>query len=77
MPIRQTSDAVSLIIKDCHRSEDDAKRIYHQLAEKRQRDFKLDSGTTVHLSEEQLGEFAERFSSEVESVYWESKRLKH
>jgi len=77
MQAREASDPVSLIIKVCFRSEDEAKRIYHLLAEERQHQFQLESGTTVHLSDAQLGEFAERFSTEVEPAYWESKRLKH
>lgn len=77
MRTRKTSDPVSLIIKDCHQSEDSAQRIYHLLAEERQHDFTLEDGTTLHLSDQQLGEFAERFSAEVEPTFWESKRLKH
>lgn len=72
----QTSDPVSLIIKACHQSEEEAKRIYHALAEKRERKIELKSGRTFRLAEKQLGEFVERFSAEVEPAYWESKRLK-
>ncbi len=74
---RETLDPVSLIIKACHKSEDEAKRIYHQIAEQHQGSLKLDNKMTVHLSEKQVGEFVERYSSEVEPTYWESKRLKH
>jgi len=70
-------DPVSLIIKKCHQSEDEANRIYHLLAEKHQRQVTLEDKTVVQLNDEQLGEFAERFSSEVEPTYWVSKRLKH
>lgn len=73
---QQISDPVSLIIKACHEGEDEANRIYHLLAEERRHDFMLDSQTVVHLSDEQLGEFAERFSSEVEPTYWVSRRYK-
>ena len=77
MQNREISDPVSLIIKACHRSEDKAHRIYHMLAEERQHDFTLENGRIIHLSDEQLGEFTERFSSEVEPTFWISRRLKH
>lgn len=77
MQTHETSDPVSLIIKACHQSEEAAKRIYHLLAEEHQEHFRLANGTIIHLSTEQLGEFAERFSAEVEPTYWESKRAKH
>ena len=73
----ERSDPVSLIIKACRRNEDEAKRIYHLLAEKRQHQLELDNQTSVVLTEEQLGDFTKRFSSEIEPLYWESKRLKH
>lgn len=77
MQSQKLSDPVSIIIKACHKSESDAKHIYHQLAEEHNHDFKLASGTTLHLSDEQIAEFARRYSSEVEPTYWQSKRLKH
>jgi hypothetical protein len=77
MQNREISDPVSLIIKDCHQSEEEANRIFHQLAEKRQHDYTLRNGTRVHLNNQQLEEFAARFSSEVEPTYWVSRRLKH
>jgi hypothetical protein len=73
---KEISDPVSLIIKQCHQGEAEAKRIYHLLAEERQQRMNLDKGTVVHLTDEQLGEFVERFSAEVEPTYWVSKRLK-
>jgi hypothetical protein len=76
MQNREISDPVSLIIKDCHQSEEDANRIFHQLAEERQHHYTLGNGKRVHLSNQQLEEFAARFSSEVEPTYWVSRRLK-
>jgi len=73
---QEISDPVSLIIKACHQGEDEANRIYHLLAEERQHDFILGNHAVVHLNDEQLGEFAERFSSEVEPTYWVSRRFK-
>lgn len=70
------SDPVSLIIKACHNGEGEAMRIYHQIAEERQRRIVLDGQTELQLTEKQLGEFAARFSSEVEPEYWVSKRRK-
>jgi len=77
MRLHETSDPVSLIIKACHKNEAEANRIYHLLAEERQHHITLDRETTIHLSNEQIGDFVERFSSEVEPEYWVSKRLKH
>lgn len=77
MQSQEISDPVSLILKACLESENDAKRIFHQLAEEHIHSYKLDDGTTLHLSDEQIGEFAVRYSSEVEPTYWVSKRLKH
>ena len=77
MKSHESSDPVSMIIKACRKNEDEAKRIYHLLAEERQHHLKLDNETSVVLSEEQLGDFTQRFSSEIEPIYWESKRLKH
>lgn len=70
------SDPVSVIIKACHRGEDEAKRLYHLIAEMRQHHIVLDAETELMLNDQQLGEFAKRFSSEVEPEYWVSKRLK-
>lgn len=77
MPTQETSDPVSLVIKACRRSEEEAQRIYQFLAEERHTQIELKDGESVQLTEAQLGEFAQRFSAEVEPLYWESKRLKH
>lgn len=77
MQSKEISDPVSLIIKACHKSESDAEKIYHHLAEEHNHDFTLANGTTLHLSDDQIGEFARRYSAEVEPTYWQSKRLKH
>lgn len=76
MQSQAIADPVSLVIKACYRGEEEANRIYHLLAEERRHDFKVDEQTVVQLSDEQLGEFAERFSSEVEPTYWVSRRYK-
>jgi hypothetical protein len=76
MQSKTVSDPVSLIIKACYRGEEEAHRIYHLLAEERRHKFTLDEQTVLQLSDEQLGEFAQRFSSEVEPAYWVSRRLK-
>ena len=73
----QEIDPVTMVIKACHRGEAEAQRIFHQLAEKGERRITLDRDTTLHLNEAQVGEFVERFSSEVEPEFWVSKRLKH
>lgn len=70
------SDPVSRIIKACHRNEREAQRIFHLIAEERHHHLVLDDQTEVFLSERQMGEFAERFSTEVEPEYWVSRRRK-
>ena len=77
METRTSSDPVSMIIKACHRGEAEAQRIYHLIAEERRHRIVLDDNTHLFLSDRQIGEFAARFSSEVEPEYWVSKRLKH
>ena len=77
MASQAISDPVSLIILACHQGEEQAKRIYHLIAEKRQHHIVLDDQTKLFLDDQQLGEFAERYSSEVEPEYWISRRLKH
>lgn len=76
MTSQNVSDPVSLILKDCLQNEQEANRIYHLIAEERQHQFTLADNTVLQLSDQQLGEFAKRFSSEVEPTYWVSKRLK-
>jgi hypothetical protein len=76
MQPQTVSDPVSLVIKACHQGEDEANRIYHLLAEEHRHDLTLGDRTTVRLNDEQLGEFVERFSSEVQPTFWESKRRK-
>ena len=76
MQTRQADfDPVSRVIRECHRGEDIATRIYHQIAEEHRRSIVLD-GAPVELNEAQAGDFVQRFSSEVEPEYWHSKRRK-
>ena len=70
------ADPVSRVIKQCHQGEQEANRIYHLIAEKRQHHILLGDNTELELSDEQIGEFVARFSAEVEPEYWHSKRLK-
>lgn len=70
------ADPVSRVIKACHRNEREAQRIFHLIAEERHHHLVLDDRSEVYLSDRQIGEFAERFSTEVEPEYWVSKRRK-
>jgi hypothetical protein len=76
MDARTTTDPVTLLIHQCHRDPDEAERLYHLVAEKRVRRIDLTDGH-IELTEKQIGEFVSRFSSEVETALWQSKRLKH
>ena len=69
-------DPVTRVIKECLRGEERANRIYHLIAEEHRRHIVLGEDT-IQLDEAQAGEFVQRFSSEVEPEYWQSKRLKH
>lgn len=68
-------DPVSRVIRECHRGEDIATALYHQIAEEHRRSITLD-GAPVELDEAQANDFVQRFSSEVEPEYWRSKRRK-
>lgn len=69
-------DPVTRVIKYCHGDFSEAQRIYHLLAEEKNHAIDLPDGK-VKLTDEQLGEFVERYSSEVEPEIWRSKRWKY
>jgi len=64
-------DCVSHLIGQCLRSKRDAEWIYDVLVSRNLKKVDLITGS-VHLSPEQLAEFVERFSAEVEPTLWES-----
>lgn len=66
-------DPVDRIIKECHRGELEANHIYHMIAEEHQQHICLDDNTEIDLDELQVGEFVQRFSSEVAPEFWVSK----
>ncbi len=76
MPRESTTDPVTRIIKECHKGEQEANRIFNLIVERRLSHLLLEDNTELELNEEQIGEFAQRFSSEVEPEYWHSKRRK-
>jgi hypothetical protein len=76
MRIESNVDPVSRIIKECHRGEDVANRIFQTITQEHQHRIFLADNTELELNEEQVGEFVARFSSEVEPQYWHSKRRK-
>lgn len=72
---RYAEDVVTHVIKYCLEDKDFAEKAIADVAAKKQRTLQLPDGD-VTLSEEQAGEFVERFSAEVEPAFWESKRRK-
>ncbi len=76
MDARYTDDPVTMLIHQCHKDADEAERLYRLVAEKKTRHLDLDGGH-IDLTDAQIGEFVSRFSAEVETALWQSKRLKH
>lgn len=72
---RYENDVVTHVIKFCIADKGFAKETFDLIAATKARSIDLPDGR-VTLSEEEAGEFVERFSAEVEPTLWESKRLK-
>jgi hypothetical protein len=68
-------DVVSRVIKYCIADPLFAEKTFVSVTSGQQSSVKLPDGE-VHLSDEEIGEFAVRYSSEVEPTIWESKRRK-
>jgi hypothetical protein len=68
-------DTVTQIIKECHTSKETAEKIFKAIASDKKRTLTL-GNAKIKISDEEAGEFVERFSSEVEPTLWESKRRK-
>lgn len=66
-------DPVDRILKECHQGEEKANWIYHMIAEEHMQHICLDDSLEIDLDEMQVGEFVQRFSSEVAPEYWVSK----
>ena len=69
-------DVVTRLISFCHRDMATAWMMFDRLIAHRDPYVELPDGS-IALTEEQLNEFVERFSSEVEPHYWDSKRRKN
>jgi hypothetical protein len=69
-------DPVTRLIKFCHRDETSATRLFQQFISEKKLSVELPEGV-VTLTEEQRGEFVQRYSAEVEPTLWESKRRKN
>lgn len=76
MSERLAPDVVSRLVGQCLQSRETAERLFEDVIAARRRRIVVD-GEALELSEDQLHEFVERFSTEVEPAFWESKRLKH
>lgn len=68
-------DIVTKIIKACHADKETAETIYKSIADEKKRTLNL-SGQEISITDEEAGEFVQRFSAEVEPTLWESKRRK-
>jgi hypothetical protein len=68
-------DIVSKLIGCCHQDHKQAEQLYQQIIVEHQRSVKLAEGT-FRLTEAQHDEFVARFSAEVGTTIWQSKRLK-
>jgi hypothetical protein len=76
MEYRQTGqDPVTRLIDRCHQDRQVAEDLFTNLIGKRLNRARVGEEEII-LSEEELGEFAARFSAEVEPTLWESKRRK-
>jgi hypothetical protein len=74
-PSTEDIDIVSRLIGHCLQDPEKARKLFDDLIAHKAREVQLPEGK-VHLSEEQAGEFVERYSAEVEPTLWESKRRK-
>ena len=74
--INQDLDNVTRLIRQCHRSKDQAENLFQHLIAEKAMSVDLPDGRIV-LTPEEHDEFVERYSSEVEPTLWESKRLKN
>ena len=70
------NDIVTKIIKECHAGKETAEKIFKAIATDKKRTLNLATGE-IKISDEEAGEFVERYSSEVEPTLWESKRRKN
>lgn len=76
MERKSNDDVVSRLLGYCMQGREKAEEMFNTLIAGRKRHLSL-AGEDLELTEEELAEFAERFSAEVEPAFWESKRLKH
>ncbi len=72
----ENRDVVSRLMGYCLQSRENAERLFDALISRRERTLTLGE-ETIRLTDQERGEFVERFSAEVEPTLWESKRLKN
>ncbi len=70
------TDIVTRIIKECHTGKEAAEKIFQAIASDKTRSLQLSDGP-VNITDEDAGEFVQRYSAEVEPTLWESKRRKN
>jgi len=69
-------EVISRLLKYCHESQESATQVYDQVIVGKQRSIQLPDGK-VTLSQRQMEELVERFSSEVAPEFWKSKSGKY
>jgi hypothetical protein len=69
-------EVITRLLSYCHQSKESAMEVYDQLIVGKQRSIDLPDGQ-VTLSQKQLEELVERFSSEVGPEFWLSKSGKY
>ncbi len=69
-------DVVSHVIKYCIRDHAFAQKVFNAVIMEKHHTVRLPDGE-IELTEENIAEFVERYSSEVEPTIWESKRRKN
>lgn len=75
MRTQTNQDVVTGLIRHCLENARERETLFKSLISEKEHCVELD-GERIELSDEQIGEFVERFSAEVEPTLWESKRRK-
>lgn len=74
--IYSDGDVVTGLIGYCHQGRAAAEKLYQSIIVEHNLSVELPDAT-IRLTEEQFNEFVERFSAEVGTEIWESKRRKN
>lgn len=69
------TDTVTRIIQECLTGRETAEKIYQDIVRDKKRTLKF-SDIEIKISDKDVGEFVDRYSSEVEPTLWVSKSRK-